>query len=292
MSEPSHTFGDGALRVVVAARGAELQSLHDVRFGELLWQAGPAWPRRSPVLFPIVGRLAGDALRAHGVEHAMSQHGFARDATFRWLARDETGCRLELEDDAATRVAYPWRFRLEIAYAAADGALHATYRLSNPGEATLPACLGAHPGFRWPLADGEPREAHRLEFAADEPAPVRRLAGGLLDPRPRPTPIQDRVLPLSRALFAEDALILDRPASRSLRYVAPGALALEIAWEGFTELGLWTKPDAGDFLCIEPWRGHADPVGFTGAFADKPGVMHLAPGEAVDLAWSVRPLAA
>ena len=287
-----YAFGDGALNVAVAAHGAELQSLHDLRFGELLWQAGAAWPRHAPVLFPIVGRLAGDVLRTGGAQHRMTQHGFARDSTFRWLERGAAGCRLVLEDDAATRAAFPWPFRLEIAYAVADGALHVDHRLSNPGAATLPAALGAHPALRWPLVDGAPPEAHRLEFAADEPAPVRRLAGGLLDPQPRPTPIHDRVLPLSRALFADDALILDHLASRSVRYVAPGALALEIAWEGFDTLGLWTRPDAGDFLCIEPWRGHADPAGFTGAFADKPGLMHLAPGEVRSLAWSVRPLAA
>jgi galactose mutarotase-like enzyme len=42
-------------------------------------------------------------------------------------------------------------------------------------------------------------------------------------------------------------------------------------------LALWTKPGA-DFLCIEPWQGHADRAGFSGDFAHKPGVVLIDPG--------------
>ncbi|MCW2622271.1 MAG: aldose epimerase, partial [Frankiales bacterium] len=44
-----------------------------------MWQAGPAWPRHAPVLFPVVGRLPGDVLRVAGVDPRMTQHGVARD---------------------------------------------------------------------------------------------------------------------------------------------------------------------------------------------------------------------
>ena len=42
-------------------------------------------------------------------------------------------------------------------------------------------------------------------------------------------------------------------------------------------LGLWQKPGAA-FLCIEPWQGHSDPVGFAGGLRDKPGIVQLAAG--------------
>ena len=44
-------------------------------------------------------------------------------------------------------------------------------------------------------------------------------------------------------------------------------------------LGIWTKPGAR-YLCIEPWHGIADPVGFSGEIWDKPGIDRLSPGEA------------
>ncbi len=283
-----HRFGNDRLAVAVKADGAELTSLHSDAAGELLWQAGPEWPRHAPVLFPIVGRLAGDTLRQDGQDFRMTQHGFARDRRFDWLERDGAGCRLVLRDDAGTRAIYPFRFTLEIGYRLQGDRLAVEYRLHNPGDAMLPASLGAHPAFRWPLVGGVPKTAHRLVFARDEPAPIRRVAGGLLRPEPEPSPIADRVLPLDERLFADDAVILDHPASDSLRYEAPGAgPALVVAWHGMTALGIWSKPGAG-FLCIEPWRGLASPAGFDGPFADKPHLMHLPPGAEARLGWSVQ----
>jgi len=271
----------------VAAQGAELQSLRDADGHEYLWQAGPVWPRHAPVLFPIVGRLAGDTLRHDGRDYRMGQHGFARDHRFAWVARKPAACRLALTDDAQTRAAYPFPFHFEIGFEVEADRLRVTYALHNPAGALLPASFGAHPAFRWPLRDGIAKEAHTLTFAEAEPAPIRRLDGGLLKPELFPSPIAGRVLRLDESLFAADAVILDRIASRWLRYAAPGGPALEVAWEGFPQLGLWMRPP-GAFLCIEPWHGFADPLGFAGPFTDKPGLFHVPPGGSVTAVWSVR----
>ena len=281
-----HQFGNGILSVAVKAAGAELVTL-SAGGTELLWQAGPAWPRHAPVLFPIVGRLADDALLHDGRRFRMTQHGFARDRDFDWLDRTADGCRLRLTEDPHSLALYPFRFALEIAYRIEGPRLSVDYTLRNPGEAVLPASIGAHPAFRWPLADGLGKPAHRLVFEQPEPAPIRRVAGGLLRPDSVPSPIEGRVLALNDALFADDAVILDRLASRSVRYEADGApQAMTVGWHGMEQLGIWSKPGA-DFLCIEPWHGLASPAGFSGAFVDKPGLMHLAPGEERRLGWSV-----
>jgi galactose mutarotase-like enzyme len=273
-----HILANAYLTAAIKAEGAELCSLRDTEDEELLWQAGPAWPRHAPVLFPIVGRLQNDTLRHHGRAYRMTQHGFARDRSFAWLQRGATQCRLALHDDAETRAHYPFAFRLEIDYALTDDALEITYIIGNPGREVLPASLGAHPAFLWPLADGAAKEAHSLVFPAPEPSPIRRLKDGLVLPEPAPTPIMGDTLHLVPALFAADALILDNPASQSVRYGAPGTPTIELAWEGFRELGIWSRA-GGDFLCIEPWHGMASEVGFDGEFAEKPGVMLVPPGE-------------
>lgn len=270
-------FGDGSLRAVVKATGAELCSLQDEAGREYLWQAGAAWPRHAPLLFPIVGRLAGDVLRHDGQAYPLTQHGFARDLEWQWLAQESDGCRLLLADSAATRARYPFGFRLEMAYRIADGALHMQATLHNPGTTPLPASFGFHPAFAWPLPGAAGKPGHVLEFASEEPAPVARLAGGLLRRGAEPSPVQGRVLPLDEALFAADALVMEAPRSTQLRYAAPGARTLELAWDGLPQLGLWMKPGA-DFLCIEPWCGFASPVGWDGDVAQKPGVVLVPPG--------------
>ena len=287
MSTGRHRIAASGITAEVDAQGSELCSLRDATGHEFLWQAGPAWPRHAPVLFPIVGRLAGDTLHHGGRAYRLTQHGFARDRRFAWLARDAAACRLLLADDAETLSRYPFPFRFEIGFAVEEDCLRVTYALLNPGETMLPASFGAHPAFRWPLREGVAKDAHTLTFEQPEPAPVRRLADGLLKPERFPSPIAGNVLDLDESLFSADALILDQPASRSVRFAAPGGPAIEVAWRGFRELGIWMRPP-GDFLCIEPWHGVADPVGFDGPFVDKPGLLHIPLGGHAEAEWSVR----
>ena len=288
-------IGDAGLAAVVAAHGAELHSIRcrptaggSASWHELLWQAGAAWPRHAPVLFPIVGRLAHDTLLHGGRATRMTQHGFARDRAFRFLERAADRCRLLLEDDAATRESYPFAFRLEIEYRIEAAALSVSYCLGNPGGTVLPASLGAHPAFNWPLDPALPPEAHEIVFAAAEPAPIRRVRDGLLRPERLPTPVRGDRLALDPALFADDAVILEAPSSRSLRYGVPDGAALRIGWSGFRQLGIWSKPGAG-FLCIEPWCGLASPEGFAGEFATKPHLLLIPPGEQARVSWTLAP---
>lgn len=273
-----YTLSNGYLSATVRADGAELCSLRDSEGTELLWQAGPEWPRHAPVLFPIVGRLKDDTLQHQGRTYRLTQHGFARDRRFAWLSRSATACKLVLHDDPDTRAVYPFAFRLEVAYALDDDALSWTMTVSNPGRERLPCALGAHPAFAWPLAAGIEKTAHLLEFPDAEPAPIRRVVNGLLDPAPHPTPVTGSRLALDPALFEADAVIFDTLDSSSVRYTAPGAEAIELAWEGFRELGVWQRVGA-DFLCIEPWHGMASPADWTGPFVEKPGLMLIPPGD-------------
>lgn len=282
-----HTLSSGYMTVVVKADGAELCSLRDAEGSELLWQAHPVWPRHAPILFPIVGRLKDDRLWHGGRSYRLTQHGFARDRRFAWLSHGPTSCRLVLHDDAETRALYPFAFRLEIAFTLDDDALEIHFIVRNTGQEVLPASVGAHPAFVWPLRPELDPTTHILTFEAEEPAPIRRLQDGLLRSAPAPSPIEGRVLALRPALFAADAVILDQPASRSVRYTAPGAEAIEVAWEGFRQLGLWQRA-GGDFLCIEPWFGTASPIHWDGPFEDKPGLMLIPPGEQRECAMRIR----
>src|SRR6516162_6257314 len=227
-----HVMSNGTLSATVKADGAELCSLRDAAGAEMLWQAASIWPRHAPVLFPIVGRLKGDTLRHAGRSYRLTQHGFARDKRFAWLNRSATACRLVLHEDAETRAAYPFAFRLEIGFTLDDDVLEQSFTLTNPGRGILPAALGAHPGFVWPLAPGVDKATHVLEFALAEPGPIARLTDGLVRSQREATPIEGRVLTLAPALFAADAVILPAPASRSVRYTAPGAAAVELTWDG------------------------------------------------------------
>ena len=281
-----HRISTGGIGATIKADGAELCSLQAPDGLELLWQAGPAWPRHAPWLFPIVGRLKNDTLHHRGQSYHLTQHGFARDLRFQWLERSERSCALRLTDSDATRPRYPFAFQLDIAYAIDENRLAVTIDIANTGAETLPASFGAHPAFNWPIGPGTLKADHVVIFTEAETAPVRRLSGGLMRTEAEPSPIQGTLLPLSERLFDDDAIILDTLASSAVSYIGSGP-GLSITWAGFRQLGLWSKPGGAPFVCIEPWRGFASPVDFDSEFVDKPGLMHIAPGATEQLTLSI-----
>jgi len=282
------TIRSDRISATIKSGGAELCSLKTADGLELLWQAGQQWPRHAPLLFPIVGRLRNDQLHHRGKAYPMTQHGFARDHRFICLQHELAFCQFVLYDDAETLSRYPFPFRLEITYTAKGADLEVGLQIKNTSDENMPASIGAHPAFNWPLLPELAKEDYRLTFSDNEIEPVRRLKDGLMRAKPEPTPIQGKTLALSERLFDDDAIILDQLASRSVRYAAGRGPSIEMAWDGFFELGIWSKPGGAPFLCIEPWHGYASPAEFDGEFVEKPGLMHIAPAETRSLRYRIR----
>lgn len=284
------TIGNGQLTAIIAAKGAEIQSLVPAEGRDVMWTGdADVWPWHAPNLFPIVGALAGDTLLHDGQRYPMKQHGFLRHSVCEVVEAEPVTAVFRLTDNPDTRAQYPYRFVLTIAYRIAGDRLEATFSLHNPDDVPLHASLGIHPGFRRPLGNTA-RDAHVVLFDQPEPAPIRRLGGRTLAPDPQPTPVEGRVLHLKDSLFDEDAVIFDRLASRKITYGAPGGPAVEISFADFPDLGIWAKPGMAPFVCLEPWQGMASPEGFDGDFADKPGVVALAPGATREWRYAIRVL--
>lgn len=278
VEEPLVEIKGPQLSAIISPLGAELQWLRDEAGRDLLWDGDPKfWTGRAPILFPVIGCVAGGVIRVNGRDHPMPKHGFARGRDFAMVEKTAEGVTFRIEADEASRASYPFEFRLDIRFAIEGAALSIVATLFNPGDAALPASLGFHPALRWPLPWGGARDAHRVRFAEEEPAPIRRIGKDqLVRPRPEPTPVEGDTLVIRDALFEDDALIFDRLRSRSVDYGAPGERMLRVSFPDMPMLGMWTRPGAG-YLCIEPWQGIADPQGFAGEFRDKPGVIEVPP---------------
>ncbi len=281
-------LASGDLTAEINPLGAHLSALRDRAGRDLLWDGDPSfWTGRAPLLFPIVGTLACGCYRLGSKTYNLPRHGFARGKRFDVVDATSASAAFRLKADESSLPVYPFRFELEVQFALDGPTLSVTTYVRNAGDEDMPASFGYHPGFRWPLPFGRARSSHFIEFAGDEPAPIRRLdADGLVSPERRPTPISRRRLALEDSLFQNDVLILDEIRSRSVTYGADEGPRLRMNFPDSPYLGLWTKPGA-NFICIEPWHGIADPVGFSGDFRAKPGVFMLAPGAALPITMAI-----
>ena len=277
MTGDAVTLVSQGARAVIARIGAEARAW-SVGGRELLWPGDPAiWNQISPILYPVVG-WTRDGARVAGRQYPLGLHGFAATQDFAVEAAGADFVRLTTSDDAATRALYPFAFRLTIDYRLSADTLAIAIEVENPGDEAVPYACGLHPGFRWPFGGG-PREGARVRFEKPERPEIPVMKpGGLVGAETRPIPLNGRDLPLSDALFANDALCFLKPASRSLRFEEAGGAAIEMDFHGFDHAALWTRPGA-PFLCLETWTGYSDPEGFTGDLFEKPSMRVLGKGE-------------
>lgn len=283
------TIANDHLTAAINPLGAELSSLRDAAGRELMTDADPAfWTGRAPLLFPVVGKPAGEVIRIDGREYPMKQHGFARRLPFTLIDHSDSHATFRLEASDETRPHYPFDFILDATFRLDAATLHTEITITNPGSNELPASFGFHPAFAWPLPYGHDRANHRIVLSRNESENVRPIAAdGTILPGITPVPFDGRTLALTDDLFAHDALVWDDIRSTSLTYGAnDGGPSLEIAFPDTPMLGIWTKPGAR-YICVEPWHGIADPQGYVGEFKDKPGIFRVPAGGAKHIAMSV-----
>lgn len=274
----------------IDTHGAELKSL---KYGnrEYLWHGDPAfWGRRAPILFPIVGRLADDTLRIDGREYRMKQHGFARDAEF---VRCD-GKYVLVED--GYRENYPYAFELVAEYTTQGNTLICDWQVTNRDDKTMYFQIGAHPAFMLPNYNATDGVHGYIQcFDANDkivsPMVFNCLENGLRVHYGQPKMLinDNAILALTNTTFADDAILIeaDQVAKVAL-FDKRGKRVLTVSCPQAEAFGLWAPFKKGcPFVCIEPWCGIADRVGFKGDISERDCIHSLVPEETFEFTYSI-----
>jgi len=281
---------DQQFKINIHPKGAELQSIYHKGFDiDYMWNGDPAvWGKHSPLLFPIVGTLKGNTYYYQDKPYSLSRHGFARESEFTVETQAGDAITFLLKSDDSTRAVYPFDFELRVIYRLTPTGLSTTYRVTNPSSEPLWFSVGGHPAFKVPLVPGTDYTDYYIEFDQPETAPRWPISkDGLIESTPEPLLEKAKTLPLTKTLFARDALVLKHPAASAVTLrSARTERGLRMDFPGFPFLGLWAAP-GGDFVCIEPWCGIADPVDSNQQYTDKEGNEQLQPGATFERTWTL-----
>lgn len=274
----------------IDTHGAELKSL---KYGnrEYLWHGDPEfWGRRAPILFPIVGRLADDTLRIDGREYRMKQHGFARDAEF---VRCD-GKYVLVED--GYRENYPYAFELVAEYTTQGNTLICDWKVTNRDDKTMYFQIGAHPAFMLPdynATDGVHGfvQCYDADDKIVSPMVFNCLENGLRVHYGQPKMlINDKaILALTNTTFADDAILIEADqVAKVAMFDKQGKRVLTVSCPQAEAFGLWAPFKQGcAFVCIEPWCGIADRVGFKGDISERDCIHSLVPEETFEFTYSI-----
>lgn len=258
-------------RVGANETGAELSSFAD-NGEELLWQGGEIWNGRSPLLFPVVGRLREDIYCLGDRTYAMPKHGFARKSQFALERSSKDEMTFLLTDSEATRAGFPFPFELRVHYFFTDGGFVMEHRVKNTGDRTMYFSIGAHPGFQCAMGD-------KVVMDEAETAAAFRLdKNGLRAEEQTPVFVHSREVVVTPDVFAADALIFDGLKSKGCTLKRADGRKIHVDFGGAPCLGLWAKPGA-EYVCIEPWYGIDDRWNSGHDFAKKERILSLAAGD-------------
>lgn len=271
------------LCVEISEMGAEATRIYDKKNRtELLWEADPVyWKRHSPVLFPNVGKTYHNTVLINGIHYPTSQHGFARDSRFKCVDLTADRASFLLTSGEETKEVYPFDFELYITYTVTENRLRVEWEVRNTGDEDLYFTIGAHPAFRFAGKD-EKKSDYILKFPGKE-----SLDYILIDPEEAAADpdrvycleLKDGCCPLSEEMFAKDALIFDGGQIEEVTIChKDGTPYVSMVSRGFPNFGIWSVKDA-PFVCLEPWMGRCDNIGFDRELAEKPNVNRVAPGE-------------
>ena len=290
----THILKNKNLTIAVESLGAELASIVCNRTGrEYLWQADPAfWKRHSPILFPIVGSLWNGEYHYKHKAYPMSQHGFARDNDFELMYRSEDELRYRFADNEATRRIYPFRFGLQVGYRLVDNKVQVIWQVTNKGDEDMYFQIGAHPAFFYPGFNTE--DDSRGYFAFDKKEDINYILIGEKGCADTDTkyPLElnsEGLMPIDVHTFDRDALIIQDDQIHRVSL-------LDIQKRPYVTLefdaplvGLWSPPRKHDcpFICIEPWYGRCDRVGYTGDISERDYMNRLSAREIFNASYTI-----
>ena len=274
------------LTIEVSEMGAELQSIKDADGREYLWQGGQKWPRRSPILFPIVCSVENDTYYVDGKAYHLPRHGFARDTAFKLIHHTETKLTYALHETEETLKVFPFRFNLAVTYRLAGNKLHVIWHVENPGASDLHFQIGGHPAFLAPgCREDEPlRGVIRLSrspfYNDDEPLTgIKSYIDGSHEMVEVPVEAQGDLIAFDDHFFRNDSVKIHASQTHRAELLNPdGSPAVTVDYK-CPIIAFWSPyQKQAPFVCIEPWYGLGDPRGYEGEFSAKPYMNHLQPG--------------
>ena len=250
------------LAISVNTHGAELSSIINKKENkEMLWQGDPEyWGRKSPVLFPVVGKYKKGKTTYEGKEYSLGQHGFARDMEFVIAEKTSNKLTFILESNHKTLEVYPFNFRLTCTFQLVDNKIIVGWEVQNTDNKKIYFSIGAHPAFYCEKSKTIlTMNSENLKYSLVN-------ADGLYTPKKYDV---ESEFVLHDSIFDNDALIIENSNVTEVSLVDNDKKYITVKFDA-PLFGIWspTKKTA-PFVCIEPWFGRCDAEDFNGDITER-----------------------
>lgn len=255
-----YKISNNQLEVSINSCGACLTSLYDKKAQrELLYQIDPSvWTSQDIVIFPVIDQ---PTFKVNGKDFKCDiKHGVLREKECSLFEKEDDRIVLKFTSDKETLRQFPYNFEFYVSYTLSGAKLSVSYKVINRENIPMPCYVGGHPGLY--AKDGKAT----IVFEKEEQPRIWNLDDGevvssTLFEKFRELNISKETLNIYKTyIFSglKSSFLTMKTADVDYKFTFSSPV-----------LGLWSKPHAGEYLCVEPWWGMAMQKGESREFRDK-----------------------
>lgn len=243
--------------------GAELKSVFSKKKQlEYIWPGKiGTFQKSAPNLFPFIGNIKNENViynyKGEKITLPMDKHGFIKDKVFTMVEQSESKIVFQLNSSEITKLQYPYDFTLKIIYELEGSNLKQIYEVENLDSETLFYHIGAHTAFNCMLKNDENIEDYSLYFDDKECVTYEMDKGGEYLSSKKHKITLENPFRLNKEKFRKNTFVLDDLKSRKVIW-RNKEHGVELEFEDFPLITIWTNKDESNFICLEPWAGVTD----------------------------------
>lgn len=271
------------LRLVVSDKGGTMTSIFDKkRSRELLYQPQPdSWKGQDIFIFPVIHFLKDKYFMYKGERYEMKSHGLLRYMKAK-ERKDGNDLIETFTSDEETLKQFPFEFEANLRYHLEGNVISLFYTIENKGSEPMPFNMGAHPAFRLPGRKGTTM-FHISENYLELPKKVNLKRIVLSEGDGYVIGEEDfgsfKKVQLHKDYFRKYGTLAFKTEGFNSVKLIKREHSLTVNFYDVPYIVLWSDPNFGDFICIEPWNGLPDDVNASEEILEKKPMHLLAPND-------------
>ena len=173
---------------------------------------------------------------------------------------------------------YPFKFSLTLGYVLNKNKIDVIYQVENLDDNVMYFQIGGHPAFKCPINPNTKRSDCYIKFENRS-----EVVSSKVDPRGYATDekitfkLDDGFLKIADNLFEFDALVIENQGISGVSICDESKNPYVTVHMNVPIFGVWSINESAPFVCIEPWYGRCDRVGYDGELKDREYVNSLNP---------------
>lgn len=226
-------------------------TLHSILFKgkEAQYQVEPeSWPCQDVIIFPLPGK---NIFNYEGKTYENSvRHGLLREGKVEVFNKKEDEITLIFKSSEETLKVYPFNFEFYLTYKLHKNHIKVKSRVVNKGEKPMYCSFGSHLAYRV-----DPKKAF-IEFKNDSLRFLPLDKEGIIQiDEEHGFKLIDKKLYVEKPLFAKyDTLVFKNTEGGLTLHTENEKIKVKYNFDA-PIFAVWSKPNNGNFVCIEPWWG-------------------------------------